>query len=424
MNVSADNPRKRAFTPARTVALALIALLVLGLGYLRFEPDGSVSVPSGAQAGDLVLEQCEYGAEDGSYAADCGTLVVPENRADPQSRLIALPVKRIRAQSANPSAPIFRLEGGPGISNMEFAKASRFADKHDVVLVGYRGVDGSVRLDCPEVESAMKHSNDLLDEKSFRARADAFRACADRLREDGVDLAGYTLAQRVDDLEAARVALGYERIDLVSESGGTRTAMIYSWRYPKSIHRSVMIVVNPPGHFLWDARTTGEQVRRYAALCAEDESCRSRTPDLAASLHSAYEDIPEHWWFLPIKEGNVRAGAFWGLMHATGDGGGPLTAPMTIDTLLSVGKGDGSGAWFLSVLAQMAFPSEQVWGDVAAVGRTDAAYARRFFATAGRSSALPAPISSGPAGSSSTHGLRAPTRTSTCAFATRRWRRS
>ena len=56
---------------------------------------------------------------------------------------------------------------------MKFDKASRFADKHDVVLVGYRGVDGSVRLDCPEVESALKHSTDLLGEKSFRAYGDA-----------------------------------------------------------------------------------------------------------------------------------------------------------------------------------------------------------------------------------------------------------
>ena len=83
--------------------------------------------------------------------------------------------------------------------------------------------------------------------------------------------------------------------------------MIYAWRYPKSIHRSVMIGVNPPGNFLWDAKTTGEQIRRYAALCAKDASCRSRTPDLAASLHSAYEHIPGHWWFLPIKKGNVKA---------------------------------------------------------------------------------------------------------------------
>ena len=55
--------------------------------------------------------------------------------------------------------------------------------------------------------------------------------------------------------------------------------MIYAWRYPKSIHRSVMIGVNPPGNFLWDAKTTGEQIRRYAAICAQDTSCRNRTPD-------------------------------------------------------------------------------------------------------------------------------------------------
>ena len=44
--------------------------------------------------------------------------------------------------------------------------------------------------------------------------------------------------------------MGYKRIDLFSESAGTRTAMIYAWRHPKSVHRSIMLAVNPPGHFL------------------------------------------------------------------------------------------------------------------------------------------------------------------------------
>ena len=380
--MTAATPRQKPLTRSRIVALAIIGLAVLGLAYLRFAPDaGPVSVPKGAHAGDLILESCTYATEDGGYEADCGTLVVPENRADPKSRLIALPVTRIHARSDHPAEPIFRLEGGPGITNTQFKDASRFAADHDVVLVGYRGMDGSVRLDCPEVESALKHSTDLLDETSFRQRADAFHACADRLTADGVDLAGYSLPQRVDDLEAARKALGYDRIDLLSESAGTRTAMIYSWRYPKSIHRSVMIGANPPGHFLWDAKTTGEQIHRYAALCAQDESCRSRTPDLAASIHSASGNIPERWLFLPIKEGNVKAAAFFGLMAATTDGAGPLASPWTIDTLLSAQQGDGGGAWFLSLMAQVAFPSEQLWGDVAAVARTDAADAHRFFAT-------------------------------------------
>ena len=67
-------------------------------------------------------------------------------------------------------------------------------------------------------------------------------------------------------------------------------------------------------------------------------------------------------------------------MESTTDGAGPLAAPWTIDTLVSAGDGDGGGAWLLSLMAQVAFPSEQLWGDVAAVARIDVSYARRFFA--------------------------------------------
>ena len=376
MTVSADNPKKtrvakptRVFTPARIVALALIVVLALSLAYLRFAPDaGSVSVPAGAKAGDLILKPGSYATENGSYKADVGTLVVPENRADPGSRLIALPVIRIRARSDHPAEPIFRLEGGPGVTNMEFAKASRFADDHDVVLVGYRGVDGSVRLDAPEVESALKHSADLLSEKSFGAVAEAYRSAAKRLQAEGVDLAGYGLAQQVDDFEAARVALGYGRIDLLSESAGTRTAMIYSWRYPESIHRSVMIGVNPPGNFLWDPKTTDEQIARYAALYAKDDASRDGTTgDLAASMRYTATHMPDRWLFLPIKQGNVRVISFFGLMESTPEAA-PASAPMVLDSWLSAAKGDASGFWFASLAADFLVPKMFVWGQYAAAG--------------------------------------------------------
>ena len=48
MTASSDNTPNRVFTPGRIVALALIALAVLGLAYLRFAPgDDPVSVPEG-----------------------------------------------------------------------------------------------------------------------------------------------------------------------------------------------------------------------------------------------------------------------------------------------------------------------------------------------------------------------------------------
>jgi RND superfamily putative drug exporter len=371
--------RPRVVTPGRITGLVLIGLVVFGLGYLR-SGSAAVSVPRGAKAGDLVLKPCSYQTEKGDYKADCGTLVVRENRADPQSRLIALPVKRINARSHHPAEPLFRLEGGPGVTNMQFADASRFARNRDVVLVGYRGVDGSVKLDCPEVESAVAHSTDLLAAKSFRAESDAFKACATRLRNDGIDLAGYGLPQQADDLEAARRALGYEQIDLLSESAGTRLALIYAWRYPRSVHRSVMIGVNPPGNFLWNAAVTDQQIRRYAALCAEDAGCSRHTGDLAATLSKTAADMPDHWLFLPIKKGDVRVASFFGLMESTSDAA-PLSASMTLGSWLSAAKGDASGFWFESLLAGLFYPKAFVWGEYAAVARADAAAARAYYSS-------------------------------------------
>ncbi|HEV2785279.1 MAG TPA: alpha/beta fold hydrolase, partial [Solirubrobacteraceae bacterium] len=366
-------------TPARIVALTVIAAVAAGL--LLVASGGGperVSVPPNARAGELELKPCTYH----DRRADCGTLVVPENRRDPQSRMIALPVKRIRARSAHPGEPIFRLEGGPGKTNMEFPQVKRFANDHDVVLVGYRGVDGSSRLDCPEVESAMKKPRDLLGAGYRRAVKTAFRDCSTRLRADGVDLAGYTLPQRVDDLEAARKALGYRQVDLLSESAGTRSALIYSQRHPSAVHRSVMIGANPPGRFLWDGATSDNQINRYARLCAQARACRSRTEDLAATMRAQAADLPDRWGPFPIHSGNARLGSFFGLMESSSDAA-PLAAPNTIDTWLSAAEGDASGLWLLSVLTNVAFPPGQVWGDVAAAARADAAAVRRYYAAGG-----------------------------------------
>ncbi|HEY7629664.1 MAG TPA: alpha/beta fold hydrolase [Thermoleophilaceae bacterium] len=377
MEASPNKP----FGPARIVALALIALAVSGLAFLHFShQSSSVSVPAGAHAGQLTMHHCTYNTESGKYAADCGTLVVRENRHDANSRLIALPVTRIKAHSAHPGPPIFRLEGGPGITNMKFANASRFTDNHDVVLVGYRGVDGSSKLQCPEVTSALEHSGDFLGQKSFDSYSNAFRDCATRLRADGVDLAGYSLPQRVDDLEAARQALGYGRIDLLSESAGTRTAMIYAWRYPQSINRSVMVGVNPPGHFVYNTETTDRQIRQFSALCAQDPNCHGKTDDLAATIKDEARNIPDRWAFLPIKKGNVRIASFFGLMDST-SAAGPISAPMTLNSWISASKGDASGLWFQSLMADLVFPKAFVWGDSASVGRTDADTAARLYAS-------------------------------------------
>src|SRR3984957_17477300 len=346
---------KRIYNPSRIVALVVIGVMLSGLMYLRFAPDNAaVSVRAGAKAGDLTMHACTYATEQGAMPADCGTLVVPENRANSKSRLIALPVTRILARSSHPLAPIFHLNGGPGITNMTFPQASRLTAQHDVVMVGYRGVDGSSVLNCPEVTAALENSADYLGKASLNAYSQAFTSCAKRLERAGVDLAGYTLEEQADDVEAARVALGYQRIDLLSESAGTRLGMIYSWMYPNSVDRSVMIGVNPPGNYIYSGAEIDQGIERYSALCAQQPACRARTANLAASMQHTAARIPSHWYILPIKPGNVLVGTFLGLTEATGS---PLSGPMTLDSWISAAQGDPSGLWFLSTMAGLVLPS-------------------------------------------------------------------
>ena len=371
----------RRNTWARIAALLVTIVLLTGLAYLRVasSPE-TVAVPQGAHAGQLTMHPCTYPTENGAYRADCGTLVVPEDRADPRSRLIALPVTRILARSSHPLAPIFHLNGGPGKTNMTFPQANRLAAQHDVVMVGYRGVDGSSVLNCPEVTAALEHSADFLGKASLSAYSQAFASCAKRLERSGVDLAGYTLAEQADDIDAARVALGYKRIDLLSESAGTRLAMIYQWRYPSSVDRSVMIGVNPPGNFLYSGAEIDQGIERYSALCAKQPSCRARTSNLAASMRHTAADMPKRWYFLPIQPGNVRVGTFLGLTEATSVDSW-LSGPMTLDSWISAAQGDPSGLWFLSLMSELVLPQSFVWGEFASIGMADAHPVERYYSS-------------------------------------------
>jgi len=152
---------------------------------------------------------------------------VPENRHDPNSRLIALPViviVPIRPFPVSRSSAARR----PGITNMEFPDARPFTANHDVVLVGYRGVDGFDPARLPGGTSAMEHSADLLSEQSFRAVAAAYRSCADRS-------AAWCRSRRLFDPEKIErpsrrpAAPRLHQIDLVTKRGHP-TAMIYAWR--------------------------------------------------------------------------------------------------------------------------------------------------------------------------------------------------
>ena len=341
-------------------SIVLLGLLPAACGGPKEAP---ITVPAGAQAGDLVgLEPCTYKMDKVEYSADCGTLIVPENRSDPNSRLIALPVIRVRATGSNPGEPIFWLVGGPN-SNVtpadDTARLDGLIDDRDFVMVGYRGLDGSVVLQCPEAQEAVKASENLYSDSEMDNVEASLKRCAGRFQAEGVDLDGYNIVEIVDDMEAARVALGYERIDLLSQSFGSRVAMIYAWRYPDSLYRVVMYAAIPPGRLVTEPEKVDEQLAYYASLCAQDAECSTRTDDLVRTMRNVSHNMPNRWLFMPIDAYSVKFGSRALLMLPQASGA--MSGPGIVDLWIAAEKGDPSGLAMGTLLSKMIIPNGFTW---------------------------------------------------------------
>jgi pimeloyl-ACP methyl ester carboxylesterase len=307
------------------------------------------------------IEKCEFQPANSNtkYIAECGTLVVPENWDKAGSRLIALPVVRIPASGPNPTEPVFWLMGGPGGPNLTWSPPAWLLENHDVVMVGYRGAEGTVVLSCPEVGRQFKAhlGKDLWSDQAYLDYATATKQCAATYQAAGVDLSGYTIPGVVADTEAVRKALGYDRINLFSESYGTRVAQIYAYMDPDSLHRIVLIGVNTPGHFIYDPAVLDERVRYLSELCARDVNCSSRTSDFAQTMYDVNHNMPTRWLFFNIDPDTVRLATHFQFFSSS-------TMPMVLDAYLAAGEGDPSALAMANLIMPLMIPADfTIFGD-------------------------------------------------------------
>ena len=256
--------------------------------------------------------------------------------------------------------------GGPGGSNLTWTPPAWLLEKHDVVLVGYRGVEGTVVLSCPEVARLLKINlgKDIWSEQTYKEYGTAAKQCAVDLQKTGVDLSGYTIPGVVEDMEAARKALGYGPINLFSESYGTRVAQIYAYLHPDSLHRLVLIAVNTPGHFIFNRAVYDEMLGQISKLCAQDAACSSRTSDLAQTMHTVTHNMPKRWLFFNIDSDTVRLFTQFMLFS------NPNMAT-AFNSYLAAAEGDPSGLAMANLMLPMLFPTDQlIYGEYFNVGGT------------------------------------------------------
>ncbi|MDH3333008.1 MAG: alpha/beta hydrolase [Gammaproteobacteria bacterium] len=269
-----------ACKPIRNLATSLALLALCG----------------GASAQDLVLEECRISAGPGhaGIKARCGTMLRPENPADPASPDIELRIAVVPALNLNPETdPVVPIAGGPGQGSVEFYAIYRGAFEplrrnRDILLIDQRGTGASSRMDCPIDDDA------LLFQSEF-SLDDTLQFVKDCLEDLPHDPRYFTTSVAVTDLEAVRVALGYSKLNLYGVSYGTRVAQHFARRYPDSTRTVVIDGVVPPQIALGPEIATESQVAvdKILARCAEDAACNERFPDIASTFARIVAELRE-----------------------------------------------------------------------------------------------------------------------------------
>lgn len=196
-----------------------------------------------------------------NYPADFGTLVVKENRNNKASRLINIPIIRIKTLNLDSTkSPIFLLNGGPGESNFQPQLFfDKLLDNRDIVLVGYRGVDGSVKLDCPCMKNALLGDSITPDNSSLLFKI-AFDSCLIKWENNQIDINGYSMDEVVEDIETTRLIIGYKKINFLSFSYGTMLSQLYSSKYSANVDKMLLIGTRPLNNFIFKGSDYNKQI--------------------------------------------------------------------------------------------------------------------------------------------------------------------
>ena len=232
---------------------------------------------------------------NGGVMAQCGELLVYEDRAAAAGRQIALNIAVVPATGSSnvvEDDPLFLLAGGPGQAAVEtFPLAlSVFADvnlNRDIVLVDQRGTGESNGLNCEVLEDETLPA-DLPDEQQI--------ALLDQCRVDlaeRADLSLYTTDDFVADLDDVRAALDYDTINLYGASYGTRAALTYMRRFPERVRSVVLDSVAGPELVLFLQMPQDGQ-RALDLLfdrCAADADCNEAFPNFRAEYEAVLAQL-------------------------------------------------------------------------------------------------------------------------------------
>ena len=270
----------------------MIRLLALAALLFQGEPAGSLAKRDNPDARDeqgalagvrFETAPAPFPLREGSDVL-FGYLHVPEVRTDPGSRWIQVPVAILPSSSPDPSPdPLIWFTGGPGLSHVTSARYDRaipYTADRDTILFDVRGTHyARPALQCPEW-----HALEEAGEEDPMAWAAAAKACQERLRLEGVDLNGYRTTEVAADVVDFCRVMGYERVNLMGGSYGTKIVQVLLRDRPELVRAAVLDSTLPLA-VDWETEWYANQDEVLADLfsaCASDPACAAAFPDLEA----------------------------------------------------------------------------------------------------------------------------------------------
>jgi pimeloyl-ACP methyl ester carboxylesterase len=204
---------------------------------------------------------------------ECAHVDVPLDRSGAVPGTVSLAVSRVPAASNPGHTATLALAGGPGQAALaltqDFARvlAPAIANR-DLLVYDQRGTGLSGALDCSALHTIV-------------GAIDGARSCASQI---GAARGFYRTSDTVEDIEALRVAGGYDKLVLFGVSYGTKVALAYAAAHPANVEKLVLdSVVLPEGPDPFQRSTLSSVPRVLADLCAGG-ACAAATPDVDGDL--------------------------------------------------------------------------------------------------------------------------------------------
>jgi pimeloyl-ACP methyl ester carboxylesterase len=237
------------------------------------------------------------------FTAECGNLILPEDRTIPDGNLVYMHVVIFKSRSETPLPdPLFYLTGGGGGNELDNTISylddgmDAILDQRDFIMYNQRGAKYSTPyLVCRGESSLMLNlfSGGYTREEIDFATLDFFTDCHNNLVGRGLDLNEYTTAVNADDFNDLRIALGYEQVNIYGTSYGSGLALAILRSYGEHIRSAIIDSVYPPqALFLSEyGQNANFAFQRIFDACEADETCSQRYPDVETVMYQVAEEL-------------------------------------------------------------------------------------------------------------------------------------